>query len=708
MKIATKFPITIVAIAILTAAGTGVASYLSAASNIRDITHERLSATAEAKHAVMNDYFQSIKVGLVALAANYTTRKAITDFKKGWKKEKGDQKEVLQKKYITENKHPIGQKHELEKAGRSSYDKAHKKYHKSYRRFLEDYGYSDVFILDAKGNVLYSVYKETDFATNVLTGPDRASGLAQAYKAAMAGKAGEAYFFDFEPYAPSQMAPASFLSTPIVIGKGTLGVLALRMPTDRIQERVGRFSGLGETGDVILVGTDHLLRTNAKSSGVENDLLQTVYQDPLIEVALAGEKGFAQTRDLQNHGVFMVVEPLDFLGSRFAIVVTQSMDEALQPIYSIRNWVLIISCLFVFVAGSAGYLITRRVTGRIGDLVNTMTNLADGNTSIAIHGLQDPDEVGDMAKAVEIFKQNAIERLELGEISKSQEQAVASRQKRVQELIAEFDSGIQSVLSSVGDTLDQMRCTADSLTEISGSVATQTAEATASSGSASENVQSVASAAEQLADSIQEIGRQVSESTDVVRQATEVTGTATDQVAGLADAANRIGEVVVLIKDVAEKTNLLALNATIEAARAGEAGRGFAVVATEVKELASQTANATSEISDQISGIQLATGEAVSAIGSIFDIMKKVESYTSTISVAVEEQSAATGEISRSVVEAANGTHDVNANINNVSKAVAEAAQSAMQVQVASDEVKAKTDQLRTSVDSFLKNVAAA
>lgn len=714
MKISLKFPVTIVVISILTAAGTGVASYFSAASNIEEITHDRLMATAESKHAALNDYFQSLKTGIVSMAEGYTTRKALTDFKKGWKKEKGNPTENLQKRYITDNEHDIGEKHLLEKAGRAAYDKAHKKYHPTYRKYLEDYGYYDLFIFDTNGDLIYSVFKEADFATNVVTGKYKDSGLAAAFKAALAGKAQETYFFDFAPYEPSNMAPASFIATPIAIGKKNIGVLALQMPTSRIQKMVGRISGLGETGDVTLVGSDFLLRTDTKDKRnstdpqTASDLLVTPYKNALIEEALKGEAAFSKTQDLKGNSVYMAVEPLNFLGSRFAIVVTQSLDEALQPIYSMRQWIVILAVLLTIVAATAGYFITLPVTRRIGGLVNTMSTLAKGDTNVDVTGLKDADEIGDMAKAVQIFKENAVERIRLTEDAEAQEASNEARQQNVDGLIKDFDSGIQTVLVSVGDTLDQMRCTADSLTEISDAAATQTDEASESSTVAATNVQSVASAAEELAASIEEIGRQVAESSEVVKDAATMTNQANDQVAGLADAASRIGEVVGLIKAVAEKTNLLALNATIEAARAGEAGRGFAVVASEVKELASQTANATEEISSQIGGIQTATGEAVSAIGSIFDIMQKVESYTSAIAAAVEEQSAATGEISRSVVEAANGTQNVTSNVTQVSKAVAETAQSALQVQTASDEVKSRTDELRSSVDVFLKNVSAA
>lgn len=709
MKIAVKFPLTIVATVVLTAMGVGVASFYSASSNIEEITRARLSATAESQRVVLKEYFDSIETGLLLLSKSYGTRKALTDLKKGWKKFGEGHTEKLQKAYITGNKFGPGERSKLDKAGRTNYDKAHKNYHSTYREYAKKYGYYDIFLFDADGNLIYSVNKESDFATNFVSGQYKDSGLGSVFSAAMAGEAGQLHFSDFAPFEPSGMKPASFIGTPIMLGKKKkIGVLAFQMPTSRTQQIVGRFSGLGETGDVVLVGSDHLLRADSRSTPDVNDLLVSEYGNSIVDSALNGMTAFGATRDLSGTAAYASAEPLEILGTKFAIVVTQTQEEALQPVNSIRNWVLLLSILFICMAASAGYFVTAQVTRRISGLVKTMSTLADGDTSVEIRGTSDADEVGDMANAVQVFRQNAIDRVHLTDEARRQEDANKTRQNTVQDLIQDFDSGIQTVLVSVGDTLDQMRCTAESLTEISDTAAHQTTEARETSGIASDNVQSVASAAEELSASIEEIGRQVAESTDVVRQAADMTNMANDQVAGLAEAANRIGEVVGLIKAVAEKTNLLALNATIEAARAGEAGRGFAVVASEVKELASQTADATEEISSQITGIQSATGEAVTAIGSIFDIMQKVESYTSTIAAAVEEQGAATGEISRSVVEAANGTQSLTSNVTEVSKAVSETAQSAMQVQSASNEVKTKTDELRTSVDRFLKNVSAA
>lgn len=707
MKIAIKFPLMVLSIAVLTAAGVGVASYLSASSNIQNLTNLRLKSTAETQRLVLGDYFKDIETALVSNAQNYVTRKALTDFKKSWKKLGENQTKLLQKAYITENKYPAGEKHKLNKAGRTAYDKTHNLYHGTYHRLVEDYGYYDVFIFDTNGDLIYSVFKENDFAENFISGKYKDSGLAQAFKAAMNGEVNETHFIDLAPYKPSFDAPASFMATPISIGKKKLGVLAFQMPSDRIQELVTRSSGLGETGEVLLVGSDNILRSNSRMTEID-DLLATSLKTELVDTALSGSAVSGEMLDLSGVSAFAAIEPIDIHGKRFALVVTQSQQEALAPVRAMRTWIIGLSIVFMIVAASVGYWITISVTKRISGLVQTMATLAGGDTTVEITGQNDADELGDMAKTVQIFKDNAVERLQLSKAAKENRATAEARQNAVEGMIEEFDSSVQSVLVSVSDTLNEMRSSADCMAENSAAATSQTEQAASSSSGATQNVQSVASAAEQLSASIAEISRQVGESQKVVKDATTITNTANEQVAGLAEAATRIGEVIGLIRAVAEKTNLLALNATIEAARAGEAGRGFAVVATEVKELASQTASATEDIASQIEGIQTATGEAVSAISTIFDIMQQVETYSVRISTAVGQQGAATNEISRNILQAASDTQNVASNVTEVARAVAETTQSAMSVQSASEEVKSKTDELRSSVDVFLKNVATA
>lgn len=350
----------------------------------------------------------------------------------------------------------------------------------------------------------------------------------------------------------------------------------------------------------------------------------------------------------------------------------------------------------------------KSVTVPMLNTVGAMKRLAEGDNDVEVQGLERKDELGEMASAVQVFKDSAIERARLMSESEKEQEARAARQKRVDDLISAFREMVQSVLETVATNTSQMETTAKSLSTIATQTTSQASSVSAASEEASMNVQSVASAAEELSASIGEITRQISQTKDVVGRASEATIETDKKITSLADAAQKIGEVISLIQDIAEQTNLLALNATIEAARAGEAGKGFAVVASEVKSLATQTAKATEAISEQITNIQQETASSVDSIRSITETMGEVSSATEAIAAAVEEQGACTSEISNNVQQAAAGSNEVSHNITGVSQSAGESQASADQVLAASHNVAGGADKLRSVVDEFLKDVAAA
>ena len=356
----------------------------------------------------------------------------------------------------------------------------------------------------------------------------------------------------------------------------------------------------------------------------------------------------------------------------------------------------------------AAWVIGRGISGPTNRITEAMRRLADGDTSAEIDGAERRDEIGDMARATQIFRDNAIERARLEQQSSSETVEREKRQQAVDTLISDFRTAVEELLTSVGANMDQMEKTAAELNNIAEQTSGQTNGAASAAEEASTNVQTVASAAEELSSSIQEIGHQVTQAREVIEKASGTARSSNEQITGLATSAQKIGEVVSLISEIAEQTNLLALNATIEAARAGEAGKGFAVVASEVKELAEQTAKATDQISDQIGEIQSATGDAVTSIQRITDTMDEVNNYSNAIASAVEEQNAATMEISRNVQQAAAGTQEVTTNITGVSGSVTETRQSAEQMRTASSAVVEQSDRLKQTVDKFLSDVAAA
>ena len=376
---------------------------------------------------------------------------------------------------------------------------------------------------------------------------------------------------------------------------------------------------------------------------------------------------------------------------------------------SVRGWMLFALALAVVVVSATSFLIGRSISTALSAMVRAMTGLAGGDATIAIPGLGRRDEVGEMAGAVQVFKTNMVESERLrAERSEIEARQVRQRKADMHKLADAFECAVGEIVETVSSAATELEAAARTLTttaersqELAGAVA-------AASEEASTNVQSVASASEEMSSSVNEISRQVQESSRVANDAVEQAQKTNDRVGELSKAAARIGDVVELINTIAGQTNLLALNATIEAARAGEAGRGFAVVASEVKALAEQTAKATGEIGQQITGIQAATQDSVGAIKEIGDTIGRMSEISSTIAAAVEEQGAATQEISRNIQHAAQGTAQVSSNITDVQRGASETGSASSQVLSAAQSLSVESNRLKLEVGKFLDSVRAA
>lgn len=350
--------------------------------------------------------------------------------------------------------------------------------------------------------------------------------------------------------------------------------------------------------------------------------------------------------------------------------------------------------------------IGRSISKPIQSITHTMQEIAEGNLQVVVGMSDRRDEIGEMAKTVQIFQDHAreIEKMKADQ-AESERRAAADKKQMMERLADEFERSVGHIVSVVASAATELQSSSKNLSEMSDQTSRQTATVAAATEEASSSIQTVASAAEELSASIGEINRQIADSSRIAANAVEEVKKTDETVSTLSEAATQIGDVVRLIQDIAEQTNLLALNATIEAARAGEAGKGFAVVASEVKNLANQTAKATEEISKKIVTVQSVSTESVNAIRSIGTIIEKIDENTKTIADALRQQDAATREISNNVQQASSGTSEISSSIVNVTHAARESQSASTDVFDAATELSKSSESLRGEVASFVAKI---
>jgi methyl-accepting chemotaxis protein len=730
LRIAKKLPLIVIAAALVSITTIGISNYITAAGELNAAAERQLVALGAARQKGMENYLKGIREDMIIMSANETVRTALRTFTESYAdvgKDGAAARYELQRQYISENPNPTGEKHRLDRASAdTAYNRTHGKYHPWFRRMLKERGYYDIFLFDTKGNLVYTVFKELDYATNLTTGKWRDTGLGEAFRGARdKGSAGSIAFIDFAAYGPSHGAPASFIATPIHDGGRFAGVLAFQMPVDRINQVMKVFAGMGESGETYLVGGDRLMRSDSRFSK-ESTILKTKVDTPTVRQALSGGTGFDVVPDYRGIPVLSAYAPLDFEGVRWALMAEIDKAEVLKPTNDMRNFMFLIALIVMGVVGVAGLLFARTITHPVQAMTEAMQRLAGGDKTADVFGTDRTDELGDMAKTVQVFKESMIETDRLNAEQETERKAKEEREEAIKveqeaerkakeeraeainELTRGFDEKIGGVLTVVAEAATELQATAQQMSSTAEEASRQSANVATASSQASANVQTVAAATEELSISINEIGSQVSHSARIAGNAADQTTNTNLKIQDLAGAVERISEVVNMIQSVAEQTNLLALNATIEAARAGDAGKGFAVVAAEVKDLANQTARATEEISSQIHGVQSETKGAVDAIDRITQVISEINGISTGIASAVEEQGVSTEEIARNVQQAAKGTQDVNENIESVNTAAGETGAAASQVLTSSENLAQQAEELRTEVETFLSRVRAA
>jgi len=605
---------------------------------------------------------------------------------------------ALQYRYIKDNPNPLGSKDSLDKAlDQSKYSEFHGKYHPIIRSYLKKFGYYDIFLVDPKnGKVIYSVFKELDYATSLINGPYANSGLAEAFRLANKAKSPDFVgFTDFKQYFPSYEAPAGFVSSPIYKDQQKVGILIFQFPMDNLNRIMKARNGMGKTGETYMVGHDFLMRSDSFQDPVNHSVVAS-FRHPekgkvktlSVKKALNGKSGNKIIRDYKGNWVLSAYAPMNLSGLNWAFLAEISEAEAFENIKTLKRVSGIIGVICIISIVSLSLFITLSIVKPIQGVVTNLTDLSQGEGDLTTRlAVASNDEVGDLSIRFNEFME------------------------KLKDMVTKIVKGVETLSSSSTElsAISEQMSTNSKQTSQKSDVVFQSAKdmsenmnsISAAMEESNTNSSMLATSAEQMTSTINEIAENTDKARSISVEAVEESREVSQQMAELGNAAKSIDQVTETITEISEQTNLLALNATIEAARAGESGKGFAVVANEIKELARQTTEATLDIRQKIDSIQKVTGRSVLSIEKISKVIEEINTIISTIATAIEEQSASTREIANNISQISQGINEANQNIAQSSKVTQDITQDINEVNLASNDIANSSSQIRLSADEL-------
>ncbi|UWR58834.1 methyl-accepting chemotaxis protein [Phaeobacter inhibens] len=687
LRLAYKLPLFIVGFSVLVTAIFVTISSLAFQRNAIAHAEEQFHAMTEDRSMALRALVEGIRADASTLAAIPSTATALEWFTMTWEGIEGDPQKTLRNAYIDANPNAVGEKHLLNRGiGDSPYHMHHARFHPSLTAVLQNKGYYDVFLINAAGDVVYSVTKEADYASNLVNGAYAESGLGKAFRSAIDMSAGDVVFADLESYAPSNGAAAAFVASPVFDAAGDLqGVIALQVPVDMLTKIVNPVTDMNETLDVFIVGQDLKVRTNSRHDDV-HQVLEQLPETEQISAALAGESGFyADTVDSHGTPVVAYSEPVDMPQVNWAIVAEQDRAELFAPVVRERNILLLISLVCAAVMSLVGWLFARSITQPINRICNRIEEVASGNLDSNIPEAGRNDEIGDIGKQLislqDDLKQARSAELDRAELQQQQEVVVEqlssglvrlasgdfsqpisdpfpSHHEKLRENFNRTSETLSSTVTQVIDTAESIRSGANEISQASDDLSNRTESQAATleetAAALDEMTASVKSAAEgaRSVESIMQEAKQEAETSG------EVVQSAVSAMTEIEQSSTHISQIISVIDDIAFQTNLLALNAGVEAARAGEAGKGFAVVASEVRALAQRSSDAAMEIKTLIGdstkqverGVDL-VGKTGDALQGIVERVSHISQLVSGIATGASEQSTGLHEINTGVTQ---------------------------------------------------------
>jgi len=446
IKISQKLPIVLVGAALFVALGVGLVSYRVGESTVSQMAEQRLSTIASIRAQSMTELLEKTKVDLLKTAGEAALGDTANELRTTWEQaDKEDPTAYLQEGFITNNPHAENERHLANTAKQfTNYDFAHSRVHPNLATQAVNAGYKDIILISADGVVTYSVFKNVDFATKI----DAGSPLEALYKGAIELPEGEVAFSDFAPYAAYDGQAASFMGSKLIDSKGNVvGVLAFGVPVDVISGFVSQKKGLGETGETLLVGSDGLLRVDS-SFTEENDQFSVSFETDAITAALAGEPAQSISSTYRDQKMHVEAVPVTFAGVSWAMVAAESHSALHQPVVEMRNMMLMVGGGTMLLAVIVGLFFSRTITGNISNLTATMRGLAEGDLDVEVRGSDREDELGEMARAVEVFRENGIKVLQM-----TDEEKEASQRRNVErrQMMEELQNAFGAVVDAAVD-----------------------------------------------------------------------------------------------------------------------------------------------------------------------------------------------------------------------------------------------------------------
>lgn len=590
------------------------------------------------------NYLRRIEQDMELWSTLPVTQQALKGFSAAWQELDGDPMRTLQRLYIDDNPAATGNKDTMDDArDGSAYSMVHAQVHETFREFMIDRGYYDIFLIDNDGNIVYSVYKELDYATNLIDGNYAKSGLGQVFRESLETENHDSSsFVDFAPYAPSAGAPASFIAQPVIDAKGQQhGVLAFQMPLDRLNDRVG---DRGNGVHAMIVGTDQLIRSQDDRYGKDTALVLRV-DNIAAKRALNGETGTIISETETGHFV-KAYSPIEFKGVTWAFITEQDRDLAFATVLSMERTLFTISGVMLIIALLFGLRSSRQIGQPIKAMVRDIQELARGNTDHKITVSDRHDEIGEVQAALKdmtsALQMNATAAQEIANGNLFTHVSICSQDDKLGKALQKMLDKLTEILTGVGIASEHVANDAESLNGTANTLSKGTSEQ-------AEAAQIAAAAVEQMSANIRQ-STSNAQKTEKIAAKSAASAKSSGEVVGKAVASMKsIAEKISVVQEIARKTDLLALNAAVEAARAGEHGKGFAVVASEVRKLAERSQSAASEISELSGATVDASKNAGVVLEQLVPDIQHTADLVKEISASMNEQNTGAEQLNQSI-----------------------------------------------------------